>query len=190
MAEMDPLTKQREVLIPYRMKAISILNLALGLRDEPREMKIYLDGKLVVEGLSTAFTNPAIESGILHGRALLEFLGLRLKNNTIDKLTTVERRQSGDIGIEGFGLPKVTVDMALSKYSGPSDEAERALATIIALANKNLAHNTALLPENDDQNRLIEIACREIPSLVISYFYTPLGCKSPSYELVTRPRDS
>jgi hypothetical protein len=70
-----------EELIPYRMHAVEILNYALRLRsiwsDAPA-MTMHVDGKQVMEGNLNAFTNPAIEAGLVHCRALLEFLGLRL----------------------------------------------------------------------------------------------------------------
>jgi hypothetical protein len=66
-------------IIPYRMFAVSTLNLATRLQtaaDKPQAMEIYVDGKLRIEGNLFAFTNPAIEAGLVHCRALLEFLGL------------------------------------------------------------------------------------------------------------------
>ena len=67
-------------LIPYRMQAVDTLNYALRLRsswsDAP-SMTIHVDGKQCgMEGNLNAFTNPAIEAGLVHCRALLEFLGL------------------------------------------------------------------------------------------------------------------
>ena len=65
-------------LLPYRMRAVAILNRALSLREAwgAAPMNIYVNNKLVIEGNSNGFTNPAIEAGLMHCRALLEFLGL------------------------------------------------------------------------------------------------------------------
>ena len=66
-------------LIPYRMRAVQTLNYALRLRScwsEVPPMTICIGGKQVLEGNLNAFTNPAIEAGLVHCRALLEFLGL------------------------------------------------------------------------------------------------------------------
>ena len=65
-------------LLPYRMQAVAILNRALSLRATwgVARMNIYVNDKLVVEGNLNGFTNPAIEAGLMHCRALLEFLGL------------------------------------------------------------------------------------------------------------------
>lgn len=192
---MDPLAQHRDQIIPHRMGAVEILNMALHLhptreRPTPRQMKIYFDGKLEIDGLSTGFTNGAIESGILHCRVLLEFLGLKLKPGSINRLSQRLRKRSDDIGIEDYNLDKVTVTQATSKYNGSPQEAENALATVIFTAHKYLAHNTTmLLPENPDQNRLIEIASRGIPALMILYFYTPLGLPAPDYVVAYRRRD-
>ena len=39
-------------------------------------MTIHVNGKRIMEGNLNAFTNPAIEAGLMHCRGLLEFLGL------------------------------------------------------------------------------------------------------------------
>jgi hypothetical protein len=68
------------------MQAVNILNYALRLRsnwsDVP-SMTRNIDGKLVMEGNLNAFTNPAIEAGLVHCRALLEFLGLCEKEGVL-----------------------------------------------------------------------------------------------------------
>ena len=63
-------------LLPYRMQAIQTLNLALNLGNQLGEaaMTVYAGDKLVVEGTLYSFTNPCIEAGLMHCRALLEFL--------------------------------------------------------------------------------------------------------------------
>ena len=56
-------------------------------------------GERIMEGNLNAFTNPAIEAGLVHSRALLEFLGLCDKNGT---LCNIKKRRRGDVGIEHF----------------------------------------------------------------------------------------
>ena len=73
-------------ILPYRMRAVDTLNLAVRMRmrwEAPPPMEIHVDGKLQIEGNLNAFTNPAIEAGLVHCRALLEFLGLRERNGRI-----------------------------------------------------------------------------------------------------------
>jgi hypothetical protein len=45
------------------------------------------------------------------------------------------------------------------------------------------------LIDNPEHGRLIEIASRGVPSLVISHLYTPLGLSAPNYKLTGRPRE-
>jgi hypothetical protein len=187
-------TELLQKLIPYRMQAVDTLNYALRLRsiwsDAP-SMTMHINGKQVMEGNLNAFTNPAIEAGLVHCRALLEFLGLCEKDGS---LSNRKRRQPGDVGIEHFlntdgPLKMVDPEIALSRYEGGQDEAEKALLTVFHLTNKGLAHITADLADHPEHGRLIEIASRGIPALVISYLYTPLGLAAPSYKITSRPRD-
>ena len=186
-----------ESLIPYRLHAVSTFNFAIRLRsswDGPKAMKVYFDGKLAIEGNSNAFTNPAIETGLVHCRALLEFLGLSLSTRGDPKIVNRSQKRTDDIGIEDFfnangPLPMVTPDQALSHYGGGKDEAERALIAVFHSANKGLAHVTSGLIESPEQGRLLEIASRGVPAFVISHLYTPLGLLAPEYELQGRRRD-
>lgn len=180
--------------LPYRMQAVATLNLALRLRSKWTDappMTIHVDGKLVVDGNLDAFANPVIEAGAIHCRALLEFLGLGERNGT---LRNRRNRQPGDIGIEHFEnangpLAMLDPETALSRYDGGRDEAEQALLSIFHVANKGLAHITQDLTNHPDHGRWLEIVSRGVPSLVISYLYTPLGISAPKYRLLTRSRD-
>jgi hypothetical protein len=147
---------------------------------------------LVVEGNLNAFTNPAIEAGLMHCRALLEFLGLCMTKDR--RLGNIKERRSSDVGIEDFRnssrpLKKVAPDEALKLYPGPREEAENALLAVFQITNKGLAHVTEDLIENPEHGSLIEIASRGVPSLMVSYLYTPLGLPAPDYKLTERLRD-
>lgn len=137
-----------------------------------------------------AFTNPAIEAGLVHCRALLEFLGLCDRKGI---LSNIRDRRNGDIGIESFSntsgpLLMVTPDAALQKYKGERNDAEKALLAVFHIANKGLAHTTQDLTDHPEHGELLEIASRGIPSLVVSYLYTPLGIAAPDYKITSRPR--
>ena len=182
-------------LIPYRMQAVDTLNYALRLRsswsDAP-SMTIHVNGEQIMEGNLNAFTNPAIEAGLMHCRALLEFLGLCERDG---RLSIRRGRQPGDIGIEHFRnahgpLKMVNPETALNRYEGGRDEAEKALLTVFHITNKGLAHITADLADHPEHGRLIEISSRGIPALVISYLYTPLGLMAPNSRISSRPRDA
>jgi len=181
-------------LLPYRMQAVETLNLALDLNAKwgAAPMTLYAENKLVVEGTLHGFTNPCIEAGMMHCRALLEFLGLCDKDG---RLGNIKKRRPTDIGIEDFntssGVPlkKLTPVDVVGRYpDGPSGEAESALLAIFQVTNKGLAHVTEDLNDSPEHARLIEIASRGIPVLMVGCFYKPMGLPAPNYKLTHRPR--
>lgn len=176
-------------LLEYRLRAVAIGHLAIRHSvswDEVPSIQIFFDDKLVIEGLATAFTNGSIESAIVHCRALLEFLGLGGKSQT--KLVERENRsKNDDIGIEHFGLAKLSIQKAVLAYPGQNAEAEAALAYVVYLANKGLAHTTSSFSKHDRGSELLEIAFRGIPVLIVNNFYMPLAIEPPDYEL-PRPK--
>ena len=183
-------------IIPYRMQAVDTLNLATRLAKSwphPPPLEIHVNGKLQVEGNLYAFTNPAIEAGLVHCRALLEFLGLAANKGRIVNIDRRQRRTS-DIGIEHFStasgnLSMVNPETVLSRYGGGQEEAEKALLAVFQITNKGIAHVTEDIKDNPDHGRLIEIASLGVPSLVVSYLYTPLGLPAPDYKLKQRNRE-
>jgi hypothetical protein len=180
-------------ILGHRMHSVALLKLALDLRTNWREappITLYVNGQLRMEGNLNAITNPMFEVGLVHCRALLEFLGLCDKNGS---LSQIKKRRGSDVGIEYFRnangpLKKVEPEIALSRYGGDRDEAEKALLAILHVTNKGLAHNTMDLIADPDGDRLIEIACRGVRSLMVSYFYTPLGLPEPDTKITSRPR--
>jgi hypothetical protein len=187
-----------QYVIPYRMKAVAVFNLALRhvmSWDKPGKLEIYFNDKLAIRGLSTAFTNPAIEAGIMHCRALLEFIGLKVNSKDPDKLSERQGSRDDDFVIEDFSGPqgqlqRVPPGVAISSYTGPPAEAEKALAAVIRAANKGVAHTTAGHLVDGDNFNHFEIASRGVPKLLVSHFYTPLGLPPPDYELASTPRDA
>lgn len=183
-------------MIPYRMQAVHMLNIATRyvMRwDQPQPMEIRFNGEVAIEGRSTALTNPAIEAGIIHCRALLEFLGLRGSKSDPSKLAVRNGKQPDDYVIEDFTGPggplqRVSIDEALRTYNGPKDEAERALAAVIHCANKAIAHMTSGYLFDLSDIRLYEIASRGVPVLVSNYFYIARGVEAPKYEFTSRKK--
>jgi hypothetical protein len=179
--------------IPYRLQAVSTLSVALGLWPDngvPVPMKIFFNDHLVIDSNSYGFLNPAIECGLMHCRALLEFLGLCELNG---QLRNIGRRHDDDVHIEQFSnaagpLPMVTPAAAVGHYTGEQDEAERALIAVFHATNKGVAHLTSGLDALKSDAHLIEIASRGVPSLVISHLYTPLGLPAPDFEVTSRHR--
>jgi hypothetical protein len=184
-------------LLTHRMRSVDTLNWALDLRSnwlEAPSIAVYVEGALKIEGNLNAITNPVLEVGLVHCRALLEFLGLCDRKGTLSQIGDKERRKT-DVGVEHFSnadgpLKKVEPDVALSWYEGERSEAEKALLTILHITNKGLAHNTMDLIDDPEGSKLIEIASRGVPALMVSYFYTPLGLPRPDSEITTRPREA
>lgn len=181
-------------LLDHRMQSVATLNWALRLRSNWQEappIAVYIDGKLTIEGNLDAITNPMLEVGLVHCRALLEFLGLCNVNGSLGQ---IGGRKRSDVGVEHFSsgdgqLKMVEPDAALSRYGGDRSEAEKALIKILHVTNKGLAHNTMNLIEDPEDSKLIEIASRGVPSLMVSYFYTPLGLQRPDSKITRRPRE-
>ncbi|MBL4783638.1 MAG: hypothetical protein JKX92_15505 [Porticoccaceae bacterium] len=176
------------------MNSIAIGHLAirytLGWSSVP-PIKIFFGDKQVIEGLATAFTNPAIESALIHCRALLEFLGLSAKDEKTLQLRKGSRKD--DIVIEKFSgkngaLSKVDPKKALQSYQGCSIEAEEALAYVLHTTNKALAHSTHGFLKSEEASKLLEIAFRGIPILMVNNFYNKMELKAPSYEPNSRAR--
>ncbi|WP_445221479.1 hypothetical protein ACKWRH_16805 [Bradyrhizobium sp. Pa8] len=181
-------------LLAHRMQSVAMLNWALeltsNLREEP-PIAVYIDGKLMIEGNLNAITNPIMEVGLVHCRALLEFLGLCESKGSLGQ----KERRKTDVGVEHFRnaagpLKKVEPEIALSRYEGDRAEAEKALVAVLHVTNKGLAHNTMDLIESPEGAKLVEIASRGVPALMVSYFYTPLGLPKPDSWITTRRREA
>jgi hypothetical protein len=170
--------------IPYRLQAIETLQFAwrwMGESEEPRQVDVIVDGKVKLRGNVAAIANPMIEVGLIHARALLEFLGLCTKDG---KLSQVRRRRPGDIAVEQFSTPAIPLSIvtpsdALSTYPGPQEEAEKALVAIFEWANKGLAHMTTGVLSDNYTDQHLDIACRGIPVLLHNHLYAKLGKAVP-----------
>lgn len=180
-------------LLDHRMQSVATLNWALLERarwSAAPPVAVHIDGKLMLEGNLNAITNPMLEAGLVHCRALLEFMGLCERRGA---LAQIRERRPGDIGIELFEnscgplkkLPPVT---AVSRYKGSAVEAERALLRVFRLTNKGIAHCTSEMIDDPANFELTEIASVGVPALMVSYFYTPLGLPKPDTGISTRPR--
>ena len=183
---------QLEALLEYRMRAIAIGHLALChsmVWEEPPLMAVFFDEKQVIEGKATGFTNAAIEAAIVHCRALLEFAGLIAGPTSTTLREISQPRRVDDHAIESFdGLRRITVAEAVAYYLGPAAEVQAALAYVLYLANKGLAHTTSSFTKHDDGTRLLEIAFRGVPELLCNRFYIARGVVPPEYKLQGRAR--
>jgi hypothetical protein len=170
--------------IPYRLQAIETLQFAWGLVNEsesPRDVQVFVDGRLKLRGNVAAIANPMIEAGMVHARALLEFLGLCARGG---HLAQVSRRHPGDVAVEHYTTAAGPLRMAhpdevLAAYDGPDKEAEEALVSIFELANKDMAHVTNGVCSSVWHEHHLDIACRGIPVLVNNHLYARLGRSIP-----------
>ncbi len=175
-------------IIPHRLGAVDIMYFALTemIFDGPKPIELYVDGKLRMTGRTTAFSNPAIEAGIIHARTLLEFLGLRVDQNNPKRLKKRSRKQhNDDLFIEDFTngtkrLSKITIEDVKEHYPGPPQDAEGALARIIHIAHKEIAHSTWGRGKADDDFKMVGIAAKGIRALTVSFFFTKLEMPAPA----------
>jgi hypothetical protein len=183
-------------IIPYRLCAVETFSLVLrrgSAWSGTKPLQIFIDGRLAIEGNSNAFINPVVESGVVHCRALLEFLGLKSKNDRLVRRQPWSRPD--DIGIEHFPttngpLSVATVQSVLDRWPGGQAEAEQALLSVFRTANKGVAHFTSSIAASPEETRLLEIAARAVPALIESYLYTPLGRPAPLSQITSRPREA
>lgn len=173
-----------EQWIPYRLQAIETLDFAwrwVNESDEPRYVEVFVDRRIKLRGNIAAIANPMIEAGVIHARALLEFMGLCALNG---RLSQIKKRRNDDVAIEHYSTEKyplsiVNPDDALSAYPGPRHEAETALLAIFDLANKELAHITTGIQCTQYTEQHLDIALRGIPVLLHNHLYAKLGREIP-----------
>jgi hypothetical protein len=179
-----------EQIIPHRLGMIEIMLFALTeMRQtvESKKILVYVDDKPCFKGLETAFTNPAIEAGIINCRAMLEFLGLRLnKSNPAELETRPKSKYDDDIHIENFMkdgvvLEKVTPEKVKRLSITDPEWGVQAVARLLHISNKEVAHQTLGRKGEDNGTdiELIVIGAKGVRALTVSYFYTPLGLKPP-----------
>ncbi|OYY94824.1 MAG: hypothetical protein B7Y41_04435 [Hydrogenophilales bacterium 28-61-23] len=185
-------------VIPHRLGMIEIMLFALTEMRQtitPKRIIVYLDDKPCFEGLETVFTNPAIEAGIINCRAMLEFLGLRLKKDDPSKLETRPRsNRHDDLYIENFSkdgvaLERVTPEKVKRLSITDQEKGVLAIARLLHISNKEIAHPTLGRSGEDDGSdvELLIIGAKGVRALTVPYFYTPLGLKPPE-KLIQRAR--
>ena len=169
-------------LLPHRLDALAIAVLMLKFRlkwEEPKSMQIFVDGRLQFEGRTTMFTNATLEIGVLHARALLEFIGLKAKDGLLVQIDP-KTRQLDDAAIEKvFGqtgaLPLVSPEDVGAIHPDDSEAAKRAIAQLIVAAHKGLAHTSASYFSNPMNALDILLALELTQRLVEKHVYSPLG---------------
>lgn len=183
-------------LLPHRLDALAIAALMLKFRlkwEEPKPMQIFVDGRLQFEGRTSMFTNPAIEVGVLHGRALLEFVGLKVNDRQLVQLSP-SSRQRDDAAIEKLvgpngALPLVKPEEAGAIHSIDPEEGRRALVALISAAHKGLAHSSATYFSSPVNAPQILLALQLTQQLVERFVYSVLGRQRPPVPVEARERE-
>lgn len=169
--------------IPYRLQAIETLQWAWRMSGQPvSDIRVMVGDKCILQGSFSSIANPMIETGFIHARSLLEFLGLQVIKG---RLGNIERRKSSDIAIEHYSTAEVCLKMidpqtAFAAYEGAHKDAEEAFVALFELSNRWLAHITNGELSKPWTEEHIDIALRGIPVLINNNLYAPLGRKIPA----------
>ncbi|WP_140648937.1 hypothetical protein [Rhodanobacter glycinis] len=168
--------------IPRRLDGLRAMAVAVDMRikkdpDDDGHFSLTFGGREQAAGNAVAVMDSWLENGLIHGRALLEFLGLWSDG---DRLTARgQSRYGNDWRITDFELPSVTPAQAIAAYRGSPEEAEQSLVSIMVFANRAVSHMTDSLRPDRFGSHNLEIASRGIHALVVHNLYTPLGLPEP-----------
>jgi len=185
-------TPYLEEFLPYKLNAVHQLELGLlrhmewvdkGLRPK---IEIKFDDKTSIVGNSNAYINPLMESGILHIRSLLEFIGLKCDKQG-GTLTQVQKRSTDDIGVEQLEIngqvPKmIDVKKLRIEMGTQADLVLSSLSFVIWLANKYVAHFTTIINHDMETLNKILVASRATPLIITNHVYVAQGLSVPTYK--------
>jgi len=182
-----------ERLLPHRLDAVAILELMLQFRlkwEEPKRMQIFVEDRLQFQGSTSMFLNPILEVGVLHIRALLEYLGLKERAG---HSVSVRARKPDDSAIEllqhnGTTLVAVSPEQACAIHTSDPAYAEQCYVAAIEAANKGMAHFTVNYPQNPADARQVLLASQLTQRLVEMYVYEPLDVPRPPLPIKARAR--
>lgn len=166
--------------LPYRLAAVKDASWALDLLPNTASdetVKATIAGEVFLEGNLVVFLGSIVENGFMHARALLEFLGLVVKNG---KLVEVKRHRPSDVAIEhyyfqGESIPKVSLEEIFQAINMPRPVVEWALVQICDDANKLFAHVTSGEVLAMAMKVQIQVALDAMPKLLGIYLYERLG---------------
>lgn len=162
-------------LLAYRVASIKVGRVALhymaSWQGAAPPLQILFGGRLAFDGNALGFTNAALETAILHARATLEFIGLRVDHSRV--LRSVDSRRGDDAGIETLGLARVSTAEAIRDHDAAAGDVGEALAYTLHLANKGLAHTTLSFVPLPEDFAHVDTAFKVIPSLVERHVFAP-----------------
>lgn len=190
---MKKLEEHARQLIPYRLRSVGTLTLALDykmkLAKKSVPMKVFFGDELVIDGNPNILINAALEAGLIHSRALLDFMGIRINPKNPQKLKRRKRSQHPDdvvienFYIDGMPLSRVSVRDIVTTYADLTSDVEGKLAGLISTTNKRLVHSTSIGIDDPVQLQTLKTASEIVPLIVIDFFYKRLGVKPPTYRI-------
>jgi hypothetical protein len=166
--------------IPYRLGNLDLFYHSLRIilsEPRPQQVRMIFHAGHEVRGPYWIFTNPAVETGIMTCRVLLEFLEAEPTNHKDDIFITKFQHPNGDnlspvplSAVAGFPPPGVS-----------EGETLEALEFTKKAADKAVAHLTLGPPDQKGKEmRLYQITCLAIRSAVDHHLYKRLGLSAPS----------
>jgi hypothetical protein len=169
--------------LPLRMHAINNAAWAMDMQTRiigSEEARLSIGDNLNYKSYVGNFLLPVYESGFVHGRALLEFVGLQAKNG---KLIQIKRRRPSDIAIENYyvngnPLAMVTPAEICAFINIPDPVVEWALVGIIENTNRLLSHVTSGEALAMAMHGQVRCAFEELPKVIKMFFYEKLGLSS------------
>lgn len=155
----------------------------------PPRATVYLLGKgrsAEIPGQNCGFfTTPVIQMAILDCRRSLEFFGLAFDSGK-HAIVPIKKRRKDDLGIEHFGLPRVTLSqLTSSSIAVASSPMEQLITDIHLWSNKCLAHLTLLEP--DIKLETIRDVSKVLSDAYLRLLFDGLGRPRPQIQPVNSP---
>ncbi len=178
-------------ILAYRLNSVRMMRYAIDLRTRwinAPNIAVEIDGKLAIEGNLNAITGPMMDGGIIHCRALIEFLGIKLETGALAQRKGKRREKDDDIGIEMFSpLRLLTPEDIMASHSGDFGEAGAALIYVLRVASKGLAHTTSTLLSDKPGKKNLLIASKLVEDTMTQHFYGRLDRPAPQSWVATTP---
>lgn len=187
---------QEDILksIQYRLHTINLLEKILeellkGADPQKEKPFAFTLGEIKIESDAAAYINSVSEAGLIHCRALLEFLGLKGKHGSPAKLTERGPKLEPDdcfiehLNYQGRNLKPVRISEVCARLSGPAGKVEESLATTCYWANKAITHMTYTLPTDHETLELLLNGAIGVQLLVLVFVYDALKLPCPGYKL-------
>jgi len=181
-------SQQEEFLtdhIPYRLRSVELLCVVCVARlsgASPQRVEILFDSIPFLTSNSIGLiANPFLEVGLMFGRVLLEFLGIKLDRQ--GQLVPRMRREATDVVIEDLdGLRAIPIDALDQVPLAQADAVRRSIVSLIATSHKGVAHLTFDATHRPTLQEL-HLASQVVPWLVCEHVYRRMNREVPRYQL-------